>query len=188
MTAIESQTLTENVSALTLERQQLQARLTALERDLQSQKSQAEQTIESLNTQVAALGARLKPLNDELALFAKTAFVSLKFDPIAIATASLSQPRDSAVLQYHVLLAQKDDKVPVFAGRLELTLEGQYPNGRAGSIRALVEPFKLGHYQHLVGQAELPNGFQAERGTLRVFQGDSQRALGFRTFVVERTR
>lgn len=186
LTVVESQALTENLASLTLERQQLQGKLTALERDLASQKAQAEQTIGTLNRTVTELNARLQPLRDEVALFAKTAFANVKFDPIAIATASLTQQRGGADLAYHVLLAQKDDKVPTFDGRLELTLEGQYPNGRAGSVRALVQPFKLGHYQHLVGQVELPNGFQAERGTLRVFQGESQRALGFRTFPVDR--
>jgi len=187
LTIAESQALTDSLAAVSLERQQLQTKVTALERDLKNDKFQAEQNIEALKKTVDGLTTQLKPVRDEVSLFMQAATTNLKFDPIGLSSVSLVQPRDSAKLAYHVLLVQKDAKEPVFDGRIEVTFEGRYPNGRAGSIRALVVPVKLGHYQHLIGDVELPNGFQADRGTLRVFQGESTRALSFRTFNVARS-
>ena len=186
LTIAESQTLTDSLAALSLERQQLQTKVTALERDLKNDKFQAEQNIESLKKTVDELTTQLKPVRDEIALFMQAATTNLNFDPIGLSSVSLVQPRNSAELAYHMLLVQKDANQPVFDGRVELTFEGRYPNGRAGSIRALVLPINLGHYQHLIGDVELPNGFQADRGTLRVFQGESTRALSFRTYNVAR--
>jgi len=187
LTIAESQTLTDSLAALSLERQQLQTKVTALERDLKNDKFQAEQSIETLKKTVDGLTTQLKPVRDEVSLFMQAATTNLSFDPIGLSSVNLVQPRNSAKLAYHVLLVQKDAKEPVFDGRIEVTFEGRYPNGRAGSIRALVVPVKLGHYQHLIGDVELPNGFQADRGTLRVFQGESTRALSFRTFNVARS-
>jgi len=187
LTIAESQALTDSLAAVSLERQQLQSKVTALERDLKNDKFQAEQNIESLKKSVDELTTQLKPVRDEVSLFMQAATTNLSFDPIGVSSVSLVQPRNSANLAYHVLLVQKDAKEPVFDGRIEVTFEGRYPNGRAGSIRALVVPVKLGHYQHLIGDVELPNGFQADRGTLRVFQGESTRALSFRTFNVARS-
>jgi hypothetical protein len=186
LTIAESQTLTDSLAALSLERQQLQTKVTALERDLKNDRFQAEQNIESLKKTVDELTTQLKPVRDEIALFMQAATTNLSFDPIGLSSVNLVQPRNSADLAYHMLLVQKDANQPVFDGRVELTFEGRYPNGRAGSVRALVLPIKLGHYQHLVGDVELPNGFQADRGTLRVFQGESTRALSFRTYNVAR--
>lgn len=186
LTIAESQTLTDSLAALSLERQQLQTKVTALERDLKNERFQAEQNIETLKKTVDKLTTELKPVRDEIALFMQAATTNLSFDPIGLSSVNLVQPRNSAELAYHMLLVQKDANQPVFDGRVELTFEGRYPNGRAGSIRALVLPIKLGHYQHLVGDVELPNGFQADRGTLRVFQGESTRALSFRTYNVAR--
>lgn len=187
LTIAESQALTDSLAAVSLERQQLQSKVTALERDLKNDKFQAEQNIESLKKSVDELTTQLKPVRDEVSLFMQAATTNLSFDPIGVSSVSLVQPRNSAKLAYHVLLVQKDAKEPVFDGRIEVTFEGRYPNGRAGAIRALVVPVKLGHYQHLIGDVELPNGFQADRGTLRVFQGESTRALSFRTFNVARS-
>jgi hypothetical protein len=187
LTIAESQTLTDSLAAVSLERQQLQTKVTALERDLKNDRFQSEKNIESLKKSVEDLTTQLKPVRDEVALFMQAATTNLAFDPIGLSSVSLVQPRNSGVLAYHILLVQKDAKEPVFDGRIEVTFEGRYPNGRAGSIRALVAPIKLGHYQHLIGNVELPNGFQADRGTLRVFQGESTRALSFRTFNVARS-
>jgi hypothetical protein len=187
LTIAESQALTDSLAAVSLERQQLQSKVTALERDLKNDKFQAEQNIESLKKSVDELTTQLKPVRDEVSLFMQAATTNLSFDPIGVSSVSLVQPRNSAKLAYHVLLVQKDAKEPVFDGRIEVTFEGRYPNGRAGAIRALVVPVKLGHYQHIIGDVELPNGFQADRGTLRVFQGESTRALSFRTFNVARS-
>jgi hypothetical protein len=184
LTINESQKLTDELAAISFERQQLQTRLTSLERQLEAEQSQAAQSLSSLKSEIAELTDRLKPTRDELSLFTQAATVGVKFDPIGIVSARFTQPRGSETLSYHVLLMQANDSTPPYAGRIEVTFEGRYPNGRAGAIKGLVTPIELGHYEHLVGEVPFPDGFVAIRATLRIFQGESTRALSFRTFEV----
>jgi len=184
LTILESQKLTDELAAVSLERQQLQANVTSLERTLANEREQFKQQTNNLQTQIESLNTRLKPLRDEVALFTGALISGLKFDPIGIAAATFEQTNADKPLGYHILLVQEDEKKAVFDGRIEVTFEGRYPNGRPGAVKALVVPFKLGHYEHLIGNTEMPNGFKATRATLRVYQGDGQRALSFRTYNV----
>jgi hypothetical protein len=186
LTVMESQKLTDDLSSLSLERQQLQADLTELQRQLESGKSTADQTIGDLRQEVARLNQRMQPLREEVTLFTRALSAGVKFDPIGIAGASFTQPTASDKLQYQVVLVQKDDQQPAYSGRIEVTFEGRYPNGRAGSVKALVAPFTLEHYQHLTGEIEMPSSLQATRATLRVYQAEGTRALSYRTFEVSK--
>jgi hypothetical protein len=129
----------------------------------------------------------MQPLRDEVELFTKAISTGVAFDPIGIAGASFVQASGSDKLNYQILLVQKDEQQPLYDGRIEVTFEGKYPNGRAGSVKALVEPFELGHYKHLVGEIEMPNSLTAIRATLRVYKGDGNRALSYRTYKVDRS-
>lgn len=184
LTILESQKLTDELAAISLDRQQLQTKLTSLERTLATEREQFKQQTSTLQTQIDSLNTRLKPLRDEVALFTGALISGLKFDPIGIAAASFAQPSAGKPLDYHIMLVQENEKKAVFDGRVEVTFEGLYPNGRPGAVKALVVPFKLGHYEHLIGNTEMPNGFKASRATLRVFKGDGQNALSFRTYSV----
>ena len=130
----------------------------------------------------------MQPLRDEVELFTKALTAGVKFDPVGITGASFEQTAGSDKLQYQVVLVQEDDQQPAYEGRIEVTFEGRYPNGRAGSVKALVLPFTLKHYQHLNGEIEIPNSLQATRATLRVYQADGNRALSYRTYQVDRKR
>ncbi len=187
LTILESQKLTDDLAAVTLERQKLQADLTVLKRDLDSSKGDATKTIADLRSQIDVLNKRLQPLRDEVALFTKAISTGVAFDPIGITGARFVQAKGSDKLQYQILLVQADEKQPVYKGRAEVTFEGTYPNGRAGALKALTIPFELGHYQHLVGEIEIPNSLQAARATLRIYQGDGQRAVSYRTYRVDRS-
>ncbi len=188
LSVLESQELASDLSAVSLARQQLQADVSELQRQLESNKKEADQTIVSLQNDLARLNERVQPLRDDVALFTQALTAGVKFDPIGITGASFTQTPGSDALNYHVLLVQEDDQQAAYEGRIEVTFEGRYPNGRAGSAKALVEPFTLKHYEHLAGQIELPNSLQAVRATLRVYAAQGQRALSYRTYTVERPR
>ena len=186
LTVLESQRLTDDLAAVTLERQQLQGDLTELQRQLETGKSSAEQTIVELRAEIRELNDRMQPLRNEVELFTKALTAGVKFDPIGITGASFEQKAGSDKLRYQVVLVQEDDQQPAYEGRIEVTFEGRYPNGRAGSVKALVQPFTLKHYQHLNGEIEIPNSLQATRATLRVYQAKGTRALSYRTYQVDR--
>ncbi|MCD8505507.1 MAG: hypothetical protein LRY49_11265 [Burkholderiaceae bacterium] len=145
-------------------------------------------TIDELRAEIDTLNNRMQPLRDEVALFTKALTAGVKFDPIGITGAGFEQAAGSDKLQYQVVLVQEDDQQPPYEGRIEVTFEGRYPNGRAGSVKALVVPFTLKHYQHLTGSIEMPNNLQAARATLRVYRADGNQALSYRTFQVDRPK
>lgn len=188
LTVMESQQLTSDLAALSLERQQLQADLTEVQRRLEASKSGAEKTISELRAEIGALNDRMQPLREEVGLFTKALTAGVKFDPIGITGASFEQTAGSDKLQYQVVLVQEDDQQPTYEGRIEVTFEGRYSNGRAGSVKALVVPFTLKHYEHLNGTIEMPNSLQAVRATLRVYQAEGNRALSYRTYQVDRPK
>ena len=185
LTVLESQRLTDDLAAVTLDRQQLQADLTELQRQLDAGQSTAQQTIAQLRDDITALNERMQPLRDEVDLFTKALSAGVKFDPVGITGASFEQANGSEKLQYQVVLVQEDDQQPVYDGRIEVTFEGRYPNGRAGAVKALVLPFSLKHYEHLTGSIDMPNSLQASRATLRVYQADGNRALSSRTYQID---
>lgn len=186
LTVLESQKLTDDLATLSLERQQLQSDLTELQRQLDTEKSGATKTIDELQGQVQQLNERLQPLRDEVAMFTKALTAGVTFDPIGITGASFEQAAGSSTLSYQVVLVQEDDQQPAYDGRIEVTFEGRYPNGRAGAVKALVLPFTLKHYQHLTGSIEMPDALQAVRATLRIYRGDGNKALSYRTYQVTR--
>lgn len=185
LTVLESQKLTDDLAAVSLERQQLQSSLNEIERTLNSEREQFKNEVGKLKQEISSLTTRLKPLREEVSMFTNAITAGLKFDPIGIAGASFEQTSGDQPLSYHILLVQEDENKPQYAGRIEVTFEGRYPNGRAGAVKALVVPFNLGHYEHLTGSVEMPNGFRASRATLRVYEADGQRALSYRTYSVD---
>ncbi len=188
LTLNESQRLTDELASLSLERQQLQAEVTTLQSRLKTAQGQADQSINALESDLSKLQQRVKPLQDEVSMFLKAITSNVKMDPVGISGASFVQPNNGETLDYHILIVQENDQQPTYDGRIEVTFEGRYPNGKTGAIKALVAPFSVGHYQHLSGELTFPNQFQASRATLRVFQGDSNRALSYRTFSVTQSK
>ncbi len=188
LTVIESQRLTDDLTAVSLERQQLQTDVADLTRQLESRGKEAQQTIADLRDEITRLNQDVEPLRQDVERFTEAMTAGLQFDPIGITGARFVQAAGSDELTYHVLLVQEDADQPAYNGRIEVTFEGRYPNGRAGAVVALVAPFDLKHYQHLQGTVEMPNSLQAARATLRVYPADGQRALSFRTYQVDRAR
>jgi HAMP domain-containing protein len=185
LTVLESQKLTDDLAAVTLDRQQLQADLTELQRQLDAGQTSAEQTIAGLRQEISTLQQRMQPLRDEVELFKGALSAGVKFDPVGITGASFDQEKGSDSLQYQIVLVQEDDQQPAYEGRIEVTFEGRYPNGRAGAVKALVVPFTLKHYEILTGSIEMPNSLQATRATLRVYRAQGNRALSYRTYSVQ---
>lgn len=187
LTMLESQRLTDELASVSLDRQQLQAEVTALQSRLKTARGQADQSINELKTELTELQQRVKPLRDEVSMFLKAITSNVQIDPVGISGASFVQPSRTEKLNYHILVVQESDQKPTYNGRIEVTFEGRYPNGKSGAIKALVAPFSVGHYQHLSGELTFPNQFQATRATLRIYQADGNRALSYRTFSVDKS-
>ncbi len=185
LSMMESQQLTDQLASITLERQQLQSKLTTLESELQTTQNLANESADVLKAEIAALKGRVEPLREEVDMFLDAITSNVTFDPVGISGARFTQTSGVATLDYRVLIVQEDDQQPVYDGRIEVTFEGRYPNGKSGAIKALVEPFSVGHYQQLSGTVEFPNQFQATRATLRIYQAEGERALSYRTFKVQ---
>lgn len=185
LSMLESQQLTDELAAVTLERQQLQSDVTTLENRLKAMQSQAAQSASEMRAELSALQERVEPMRAEIDMFLDAITSDVTFDPVGISGASFVQAPDSPKLDYQILVVQENDQKPAYDGRIEVTFEGRYPNGKSGAIKALVEPFSVGHYQQLSGDLEFPNRFQASRATLRIYQADGKRALSYRTFKVQ---
>ena len=182
LTVSESQKLTDELATTTHERRQLQADLEEVERARETENAQATQTTQELQARVDELEIRLKPLQDEIKLLTRAISAGMKFDPIGIAAASFEPVNNKDIVKYQILLLQENEKKPSYDGRIEVTFEGVYPNGRAGAVKALVVPFTLDHYEQLNGDVEMPKGFKPSRATLRVYQAQGDKALTYRTY------
>lgn len=185
LSMLESQQLTDQLASVTLERQQLQSDVITLENRLKTTQNQAEQSASEMRAELSALQSRVEPMREEIDMFLNAITSDVTFDPVGISGASFEQAPDSDSLAYRILIVQEDNQQPTYDGRIEVTFEGRYPNGKSGAIKALVEPFSVGHYQQLQGELTFPDRFKASRATLRIYEAEGSRALSYRTFKIQ---
>ena len=185
LSALESQKLTDELTSITLERQGLQTRLDEISRTLEGERTEASQTIKSLKGEVSALKAQIEPMREQLRLFAQTLPYDGKLGPVGISTASFSQARNGGPLSYLVLLMQEKADKPELRGNVEFAVEGRAADGRTQTVQLPPANITLGHYQHVAGQAPLPEGFLARRVTVRFMDSTGSRPLTWRIFTVQ---
>jgi hypothetical protein len=185
LSALESQKLTDELTSITLERQGLQTRLDEITRTLEGERNEASQTIKSLKGEVSGLKAQIEPMREQLRLFAQTLPYDGKLGPVGISTASFSQARNGGPLSYLVLLMQDKADKPELRGHVEFAVEGRAADGRTQTIQLPPANITLGHYQHVAGQATLPEGFLARRVTVRFMDSTGSRPLTWRMFTVQ---
>ena len=185
LSALESQKLTDELSSITLERQGLQTRLDEITRTVDSERAEAAQTIKSLQGEVSGLKAQIEPMREQLKLFAQTLPYDGKLGPVGISTASFSQAKEGGALSYLVLLMQEKADKPELRGNVELLVEGRAADGRTQTVQLPPVNITLGHYQHVAGQAPVPEGFLARRVTVRFMDSTGSRPLTWRIFTVQ---
>ena len=184
LTSTEAQKLTEELNSLTLERQRLQSKLEEQARLLEGARDDSEKLNRVLKDELANTLALVKPLKDQLNLFAQTLPFEARFGPIGFSTANFIQDKASSKLTYLLWLLQEKPDRPEFKGLLELSFEGVHTDGRAETVTLARTPVAFGHYLHVTGQADLPAGFVVRRANARLFDLDGKRQVNWRVFPV----
>ncbi|MEI8401289.1 MAG: hypothetical protein WCG12_10825 [Alcaligenaceae bacterium] len=184
LTSTEAQKLTEELNSATLERQRLQTKIDEQARLLDSARDDSETLNRALKDELASTLALVKPLKEQLNLFAQTLPFDARFGPIGFSTANFIQDKTSPKLTYLLWLLQDKPDRPEFKGLLELSFEGGYNDGRTETVTLARTPVAFGHYLHATGQADLPAGFVARRANARLFDLDGKRQISWRVFPV----
>lgn len=186
LTVLESEKLMADLTTLNSKHQTAQNDLASLTAQLQSVQQASDQVVRQTQQELETLKQKLVPTEQALEIFKKALASSMSFDPIGIAGDSFIQSKSQPSLTYQVLLIQSPKSTTPFVGQADITFEGTYPNGRAGAIKTPLTSLDVASHQLVSGAMELPAGFVATRGTIRVYKSDSNRALGWRTFSVQR--
>lgn len=186
LTVLESEKLTSELTTLNSKYQTLQNDFVVLNSQLENSKKASEQVIQTARDELAAIQKRLEPTEQSLLVFQKALTNSMSFDPIGIVSDQLTQSTSKPLLNYQILLLQRFDSKTAFNGQAEITFEGTYPNGRAGAVKTPMLELNVVSHQILQGTLDLPPGFTASKGTIRVFKSHNSRAVGWRTFSVQK--
>jgi len=184
LTSTEAQKLTEELSSATLERQRLQTKLDEQARLLDVAREDSEKLNRALKDELSSTSALVKPLKEQLNLFAQTLPFDPRFGPVGFSTANFIQEKASTKVTYLLWLLQEKPDRPEFKGLLELSFEGVYNDGRVETITLARSQVTFGHYLHVTGQTDLPAGFVARRANARLFDLDGKRQITWRVFPI----
>ncbi len=184
LTSTEAQKLTEELSSAVLERQRLQTKLDEQARLLDVAREDSEKLNRALKDELSSTSALVKPLKEQLNLFAQTLPFDPRFGPVGFSTANFIQEKASTKVTYLLWLLQEKPDRPEFKGLLELSFEGVYNDGRAETITLARSQVTFGHYLHVTGQTDLPAGFVARRANARLFDLDGKRQITWRVFPI----
>jgi hypothetical protein len=184
LTSTEAQKLTEELSSAVLERQRLQTKLDEQARLLDVAREDSEKLNRALKDELSSTSALVKPLKEQLNLFAQTLPFDPRFGPVGFSTANFIQEKASTKVTYLLWLLQEKPDRPEFKGLLELSFEGVYNDGRAETITLTRSQVTFGHYLHVTGQTDLPAGFVARRANARLFDLDGKRQITWRVFPI----
>jgi hypothetical protein len=184
LTSTEAQKLTEELSSATLERQRLKTKLDEQARLLDVAREDSEKLNRALKDELSTTLALVKPLKEQLNLFAQTLPFDPRFGPVGFSTANFIQEKASTKVTYLLWLLQEKPDRPEFKGLLELSFEGVYNDGSAETITLARSQVTFGHYLHVTGQTDLPAGFVARRANARLFDLDGKRQITWRVFPI----
>lgn len=185
LSILESQKLISDMNSVTLERQRLQSQVDELTQKLESERNESTQIRKTLEEELSKLQAVLTPLKDQLNLFAQTLPFDPKYGTVGISTAQFIQGKNGGKLSYLVWVMQEKADRPVFTGKLVLAFEGRHADGRNETITINPIPLSIGHYQHVTGQADLPEGFIARRVSVKVMDAEGKKQMTWRVMQVQ---
>ncbi|AZY48236.1 DUF6776 family protein [Bordetella avium] len=177
LTVEQSEQLHTELSAANMERQRLQSQLDEAITQRDSNKSSHEQ----LSADLAAARSQLDTLRQELVLFQDAVPPDPRGGDIGVRSARFK--REPGALDYQLLIMRDKDTDKAFEGTVEITVDGNFANGRRDRITPDALPLKLTRYDHSVGKLPLPEGFTPRSVTIRVLDGQ-QRQHAMRIYYV----
>ena len=185
LSILDSQKLISDMNSAMLEKQRLQTQVDEFTQKLERERSESEQTRKSLEAELSKVQALVEPLKEQLDLFAQTLPFDPKYGAIGISTAQFLQGKTGGKLSYLLWVMQEKADRPTFTGKLVLTFEGRYADGRNDTISINPINLSVGHYQHISGQADLPEGFIARRVNAKILDADGKKQLTWRVMQVQ---
>lgn len=180
LTVEQSEQLHTELSAANLERQRLQSQLDEAITQRDSNQSSQEQ----LSSDLAAARSQLETLRQELVLFQDAVPPDPRGGDIGVRSARFK--REPGALDYQLLVMRDKDTGKAFEGTVEITVDGNFANGRRDRITPEALPLTLTRYDHRVGKLPLPEGFTPRSVTIRVLDGQ-QRQHAMRIYYVRNT-
>lgn len=82
--------------------------------------------------------------------------------------------RQPGQLSYQVLIMRENHAGPAFKGNVTLAIEGNYANGRRGTLTPDPLALDLQRYNNTQGVLPLPDGFTPRSVTIRVLDGQQK--------------
>jgi hypothetical protein len=185
LSVMDSQKLIGEMNSATLEKQRLQTQVDEFTQKLELERSEYAQTRKSLEEEVSKLQALVEPLREQLNLFAQTLPFDPKYGAVGISTAQFIQGKSGGKLSYLLWVMQEKADRPTFTGKLLLAFEGRHADGRNETISISPIALNIAHYQHITGQADLPEGFVARRVSAKILDADGKKQLTWRVMQVQ---
>ncbi|CFN66193.1 inner membrane protein [Bordetella pertussis] len=168
LTVEQSEQLHTELSAANLERQRLQTQLD----EAIGQRDANKFTHEQLTTDLAQARTRIDTLNQELLLFQDAMPPDPRGGDIGVRSAVFK--RQPGQLSYQVLIMRENHAGPAFKGNVTLAIEGNYANGRRGTLTPDPLALDLQRYNNTQGVLPLPDGFTPRSVTIRVLDGQQK--------------
>ncbi|KDC02046.1 hypothetical protein AZ18_4273 [Bordetella bronchiseptica D993] len=168
LTVEQSEQLHTELSAANLERQRLQTQLD----EAIGQRDANKSTHEQLTTDLAQARTRIDTLNQELLLFQDAMPPDPRGGDIGVRSAVFK--RQPGQLSYQVLIMRENHAGPAFKGNVTLAIEGNYANGRRGTLTPDPLALDLQRYNNTQGVLPLPDGFTPRSVTIRVLDGQQK--------------
>ena len=185
LSVMDSQKLIGEMNSTTLEKQKLQSQVDELSQKLELERSESAQARKSLEEEVSKLQALVVPLKEQLNLFAQTLPFDPKYGAVGISTAQFIQGKSGGKISYLIWVMQEKADRPIFTGKLLLAFEGRHADGRNETISINPIALNVAHYQHITGQADLPEGFVARRVSAKILDADGKKQLTWRVMQVQ---
>ncbi len=185
LSILDSQKLISDMNSLTLEKQRLQTQVDDFTQKLDLERSENAQTQKTLEEELGKLKALVEPLKDQLNVFAQTLPFDPKYGAVGISTAQFIQGKSGGKLSYLLWIMQEKADRPIFTGTLLLAFEGRHADGRNETITISPINLNVAHYQHITGQADLPEGFVARRVNAKILDADGKKQLTWRVMQVQ---
>ncbi len=185
LSILDSQKLISDMNTVTLEKQRLQTQVDEFTQKLDLERNENTQTKKLLEEEVSKLQALVEPLKEQLNVFAQTLPFDPKYGAVGISTAQFIQGKSGGKLSYLLWIMQEKADRPIFTGKLLLAFEGRHADGRNETITINPINLNVAHYQHITGQADLPEGFVARRVNAKIMDADGKKQLTWRVMQVQ---
>lgn len=172
----ESNNLTNEISALTQEKQRLQAELEKKSLDFDA----LEKNNSAQGNTLKSSQARIQQLTADLELIKKAIPADPSGNPIGIRAAEFEP--EMGKLGYKLLIMKRDDSDPDIKGQLEFIVEGRYRNGKTGYAEIPPSEINVGAFQQISDTLTLPPTLTPRKVTVRIRDTESQKTQANRTF------